>query len=233
LKFGELHPRTLLADLQEDLLSGAARRAGAAAFHRELAWREFSADQLWHHPDAARSDLRAALRGLRMDAPGPRLRAWEQGRTGFPLVDAGMRQLLAEGWMHNRARMVVASFLVKDLHLPCQLGARWFMRQLRDGDLASNSLNWQRVAGSGSDAAPYVRIFNPVTQGLRFDPAGRYVRRHVPELEHLPGAAVHLPWDAADGYAHGYPQRIVDHATERTRALARLAQAHRPGGPDL
>ena len=133
--------------------------------------------------------------------PGRAVEAWRDGRTGFPFVDAGMRQLRSEGWMHNRVRMVVASFLVKDLHIEWQHGARHFMRWLGDGDLASNSHGWQWAAGTGTDAAPYVRVFNPVTQGLRFDPSGDYVRRHVPELRHLAGAAAHRPWDAVDGYA--------------------------------
>ena len=134
-----------------------------------------------------------------------------------------MRQLLAEGWMHNRVRMVVASFLVKDLHLEWQLGARHFMRRLRDGDLASNSHGWQWAAGSGTDAAPYFRVFNPVAQGLRFDAQGEYVRRYVPELAHLAGGAAHEPWDHPEGYTHGYPRQIVDHAAERTEALERYA----------
>ena len=126
--------------------------------------------------------------------------------------------------MHNRVRMVVASFLVKDLHLEWQLGARHFMRRLRDGDLASNSHGWQWAAGSGTDAAPYFRVFNPVSQGLRFDPQGEYVRRYVPELGHLPGAAAHEPWGHPEGYTQGYPSRIVDHGTERAEALERYAQ---------
>ncbi len=158
--------------------------------------------------------------------PGAHFHAWQEGRTGFPFVDAGLRQLRAEGWMHNRVRMVVASFLVKDLHVEWQHGARHFMRWLRDGDLASNSHGWQWAAGSGTDAAPYVRVFNPVTQGLRFDPEGDYVRRYVAELRHLPGPAAHQPWDAGrsglDGYAHGYPRRVVDHAAERLEALRRF-----------
>jgi deoxyribodipyrimidine photo-lyase len=159
---------------------------------------------------------------MRWARPGAHVDAWRAGRTGYPFVDAGMRQLLAEGWMHNRVRMVVASFLVKDLHVAWPVGARHFMRWLRDGDLASNSHGWQWAAGTGTDAAPYVRVFNPVTQGLRFDPDGDYVRRYVPELRHLAGAAAHQPWDAVDGYAEGYPQRVVDHAIERAEALARF-----------
>jgi deoxyribodipyrimidine photo-lyase len=146
--------------------------------------------------------------------------AWAAGRTGYPLVDAGMRQLASEGWIHNRVRMVVASFLVKDLHLPWQRGAAEFMHALRDGDLASNAHGWQWTAGCGTDAAPFYRVFNPVLQGLTHDPEGDYVRQYVPELRHLPGAAAHEPWKHPDGLAHGYPQRIVDHGVERSTALA-------------
>jgi deoxyribodipyrimidine photo-lyase len=230
LKYGEIHPRTLLADLAR------RRGAGAQAFRTELAWREFYADVLWHHPESARDYLRRQLAGMRWTDPtdptdpggsGARLAAWQEGRTGFPFVDAGLRQLRAEGWMHNRVRMVVASFLVKDLHIEWQYGARHFMRWLRDGDLASNAHGWQWAAGTGTDAAPYVRVFNPTTQGLRFDPSGDYVRRYVPELQHLPGASAHTPWDAADGYAEGYPERIVDHAAERAEALRRFEAVRR------
>lgn len=218
LKFGEIHPRTLLADL-------AGRRSrGAQAFRDELAWREFYADVLWHRPETAREYYRPELARMRYESPGAAFEAWREGRTGFPFVDAGMRQLRAEGWMPGRVRMVAASFLVKDLHVEWQHGAREFLRWLRDGDLASNNHGWQWVAGSGTDAAPYVRVFNPVSQGLRFDPDGAYVRRHVPELRHLPGAAAHQPWDAADGYSRGYPERVVDHAAERAEALTRYAE---------
>ncbi|GAB2692194.1 cryptochrome/photolyase family protein [Thalassiella azotivora] len=218
LKYGEVHPRTLLADL-------AGRRSqGARTYRTELAWREFYADVLWHHPESAREYLRPQLAGMRYDAPGERFDAWCRGETGFPFVDAGMRQLLREGWVHNRVRMVVASFLVKDLHVEWQHGARYFLRHLRDGDLASNNHGWQWVAGSGTDAAPYFRVFNPVTQGTRFDPDGEYVRRYVPELRHLPGRAAHTPWDADGGYDRGYPERVVDHAAEREEALARYQE---------
>ncbi|HET9901696.1 MAG TPA: FAD-binding domain-containing protein, partial [Actinomycetes bacterium] len=140
---------------------------------------------------------------------------------------AGMRQLRAEGWVHNRVRMVVASFLVKDLHIEWQRGAREFMRWLRDGDLASNNHGWQWVAGSGTDAAPYFRVFNPVTQGRKFDPDGDYVRRYVPELRAIEGAAVHEPWALPDGLPRGYPECIVDHAEERKVALARYEAVRR------
>ena len=147
-----------------------------------------------------------------------RFEAWTPGLTGYPIVDAGMRQLLAEGWMHNRVRMIVASFLVKDLHIDWTRGARWFMDHLVDGDLASNQLNWQWVAGSGTDAAPYFRVFNPVTQGQRFDPDGRYVRRWMPELSDVPAGCVHEPWKA-----DGRPLPGTDRRPRRgaARALSR------------
>ena len=230
LKFGEIHPRTLLADLATRR-SGKGAGDGSDRFRAELAWREFYADVLWHRPESARQSLRPQLDGMRWARPGAQVEAWAAGRTGYPFVDAGMRQLIAEGWMHNRVRMVVASFLVKDLHVAWPVGARHFMRRLRDGDLASNSHGWQWAAGTGTDAAPYVRVFNPVTQGLRFDPAGDYVRRYVPELRHLDGPLAHQPWDAPDGYARGYPERIVDHAVERAEALARFAAVRTSDAP--
>ncbi|HEY3555846.1 MAG TPA: deoxyribodipyrimidine photo-lyase [Kribbella sp.] len=211
LKYGEIHPRTMLADL-------ARSGAGAAAYRRELAWREFCADLLARHPRATWEPLRPEFEKLRYDEPGELFDAWREGRTGFPFVDAGMRQLAETGFVHNRVRMVVASFLVKDLHVHWKHGARWFMRSLRDGDLASNALNWQWVAGCGADAAPYFRIFNPVGQGLKFDPDGAYVRRWVPELRHLDGKAAHEPWKHR---ATGYPPQVVDHAEARREALRR------------
>jgi deoxyribodipyrimidine photo-lyase len=223
LKYGELHPRTLLAELPGDTGDDVHR------FRAELCWREFYADVLWHRPRTAREYLRPEFARMTYDRPGQRFEAWKAGRTGFPMVDAGMRQLLAEGWMHNRVRMITASFLVKDLHLEWQLGARWFMQRLRDGDLASNQHGWQWTAGCGTDAAPYFRIFNPVGQGHRFDPEGDYVRRYVPELAHLPGATAHEPWDQPEGYAHGYPERIVDHAAERAESLERYARIRQSG----
>ena len=218
LKYGEIHPRTLLADL------AGRRSGGAASFRNEICWREFYADVLWHRPDSAREYLRPEYGRMRYETPGATFRAWQEGRTGYPIVDAGMRQLRAEGWVHNRVRMIVASFLVKDLHVEWQHGAREFMHWLRDGDLASNQHGWQWVAGSGTDAAPFFRIFNPVTQGEKFDPDGAYVRRYVPELRHLRGGAAHQPWEHLDGYEHGYPRRIVDHAAERVEALSRYQE---------
>jgi deoxyribodipyrimidine photo-lyase len=217
LKFGVVHPRTLLADLARHSGRGAER------FTTELAWREFYADVLHRVPGSLDADLNPL--GIDYDEPGETFDAWREGHTGYPVVDAGMRQLLATGWMHNRVRMITASFLTKDLHVWWPHGARHFLDRLIDGDLASNTHGWQWVAGTGTDAAPYFRVFNPVSQGVKFDPDGAYVRRWVPELGHLRGAAAHRPWDAADGYAHGYPERIVDHAAERTEALARYQSA--------
>ncbi|WP_426594799.1 cryptochrome/photolyase family protein [Cellulomonas sp. McL0617] len=222
LKFGELHPRTLLADLP----------ATADVFRSELAWREFHADVLWHHPSAARTSLRAVVPDDSWATGRGELAsfaAWAEGRTGYPIVDAGMRQLRALGWIHNRVRMVVASFLVKDLHVRWQRGAEHFMAWLVDGDVAQNQLNWQWVAGTGRDAAPYFRVFNPVTQGRKFDPVGSYVREWVPELRGIEGGAVHEPWRLRTPPA-GYPAPVVDHAAERRVALDDFHRG-RPGPP--
>ena len=222
LKYGTIHPRQLLARLDD--------APGARTFASELCWREFYADVLFTWPETVRRNFAEGMDGLRWDE-GPeadaRFAAWCAGRTGYPIVDAGMRQLLAEGWMHNRVRMIVASFLVKDLHIDWRRGAAWFMRHLVDGDLASNVHGWQWTAGTGTDAAPFFRVFNPTLQGQRFDPEGDYVRRFVPELRSIAGPAVHEPWlEAGDlfaGDAASYPAPIVDHATERDEALARYA----------
>ncbi|HEY9497387.1 MAG TPA: deoxyribodipyrimidine photo-lyase [Intrasporangium sp.] len=227
LKYGEIHPRTLLADVASHPEGGTS---GAATFVTELAWREFYADVLWHRPDSAWQDLRPELTDLAYDSAPESDRlveAWREGRTGYPLVDAGMRQLLAEGWMHNRLRMVTASFLTKDLHVWWPIGARHFLDHLLDGDIASNNHGWQWVAGTGTDAAPYFRVFNPVRQARRFDPAGDYVRRWVPELAHVAGAAVHEPWLHGNGYVNGYPRRVVNHDDERREALARYELVRR------
>ncbi|WP_232525010.1 cryptochrome/photolyase family protein [Nocardioides mangrovicus] len=221
LKVGAIHPRTMLADLD------GRRGTGAASYATELCWRDFYADVLWHRPDSAWHDYRAELGSMRYDESAQAVEAWREGRTGYPIVDAGMRQLLATGWMHNRVRMITASFLAKDLHVWWPVGARHFLDHLLDGDLASNNHGWQWTAGTGTDAAPYFRVFNPITQGKKFDPQGEYVRRWVPELAHLAGKAAHEPWEHDDGYDHDYPQRIVDHAEERTKALDRYQAASR------
>jgi deoxyribodipyrimidine photo-lyase len=150
-----------------------------------------------------------------------RFAAWAEGRTGYPVVDAGMRQLLGEAWVHNRVRMIVASFLTKDLHVDWWRGARHFLQHLVDGDLASNNHGWQWVAGTGTDASPYYRVFNPVRQGQEYDPDGDYVRRWVPELRDVPTRWIHEPWRSPDGVPAGYPLPIVEHAAERQVALAR------------
>jgi deoxyribodipyrimidine photo-lyase len=215
LKWGEIHPRTMLADL-------ASRRSAAASTYRtELGWREFYADVLWRRPETAREYLRGEFAAMEYDEPGGDFDAWRDGRTGYPIVDAGMRQLRTEGWMHNRVRMIVASFLAKDLHLQWQHGARHFMQWLVDGDLASNQHGWQWTAGCGTDAAPYFRVFNPTTQGRRFDPDGAYIRRHVAELGDTEAPDVHEPWTIDGGPPNGYPPPLVDHAEERRDALRR------------
>jgi deoxyribodipyrimidine photo-lyase len=217
LKWGEIHPRTMLADLAQH--HGGP---GAARYAIELAWREFYAEVLSRRPDSAREYLRPEFAAMEYDEPGSALAAWRDGLTGYPIVDAGMRQLRAEGWMHNRIRMVVASFLVKDLHLDWRHGARHFMRWLVDGDLASNQHGWQWTAGCGTDAAPYYRVFNPTLQGKRFDPHGDYVRRYVPELRQVDETSIHEPWTLPGGPPGGYPAPIVDHHRERLESLRRL-----------
>jgi len=220
LAHGEVHPRTLLAKLGDT--------PGEVVFAKELAWREFYADVLWHNPDSLTNYLEPRFAKMRYDDGTPtgeqRFEAWKLGKTGYPMVDAGMRQLLAEGWVHNRVRMIVASFLVKDLHIEWQRGADWFETWLTDFDPASNSQGWQWTAGCGTDASPYYRVFNPVLQGLKFDPNGDYVRKYIPELSHIDGPAVHEPWLLPKALCPDYPAQIVDHSTERDESLARLAE---------
>lgn len=229
LKYGLIHPRTMLADLAR------RRSASADTYTTEIAWREFYADVLFRRPDSARGNYDRAFDALPLEtgeAADEAFRRWQEGTTGFPIVDAGMRQLREVAWMHNRVRMIVASFLVKDLHLPWWRGARHFMQLLVDGDLASNQHGWQWTAGSGTDASPYFRVFNPITQGEKFDPDGEYVRRYVPELRDVPGKQVHQPWKLPGGPPAGYPEPMVDHKEERLAALARYDQvkAARGGG---
>jgi len=214
LKWGEIHPRTLLAPLGESKAHDV--------FRKEIAWREFYADILFNNPHTETEYYAPQFSKMRYDQPGEKFKAWCEGKTGYPFVDAAMRQLLQEGWMHNRTRMVVASFLVKDLHLEWQLGERFFREHLIDYDVASNAHGWQWTAGCGTDASPYYRVFNPIEQGKRFDEDGNYVRKYVPELAHLNGIEIHEPWDVLDGYLKDYPQQIVNHATERLESLARL-----------
>lgn len=196
LHFGNIHPRTLAADL------GTAE--GPAAYLRELAFRDFYASVLAQWPRSAWWNFNSDFDAIEVDDDDESFTAWKEGRTGFPIVDAGMRQLSESGFMHNRVRMITASFLVKDLHLPWQWGAKWFLEQLLDGDIASNQHGWQWAAGCGTDAAPYFRVFNPDTQGKKFDPEQAYVRRWVPEFG-----------------TDEYPDPIVDHGAERAEALRR------------
>jgi len=216
LKFGEIHPRTLLENLGESKAHDT--------FRKEIAWREFYADVLFNNPMTDVDYYAAKFAEMRYDKPGTQFKAWCEGKTGYPFVDAAMRQLISEGWMHNRTRMVVASFLVKDLHLEWQIGERFFAQHLVDYDVASNAHGWQWTAGCGTDASPYYRIFNPIEQGKRFDENGDYIRRYVPELAHLSASEIHEPWLFLDGYGKGYPERVVDHATERLESLARLQE---------
>lgn len=216
LAFGEIHPRTLLTELSDS--------AAHTVYAKELAWREFYAEVLWRNPHTLNDYYEPRFAKMRYNEPGPAFEAWKQGKTGYPMVDAGMRQLLQTGWMHNRVRMIVASFLVKDLHIEWQHGAAWFEERLSDFDPASNSHGWQWTAGCGTDASPYYRIFNPILQGYKFDPEGNYVRKYIPELEHIEGAEVHEPWNRLDGYINGYAAPIVDHAAERDESLARLEE---------
>ena len=225
LKWGEIHPRTLLAELGDSKAHDT--------FRKEIAWREFYADVLFNNPHTDKDYYSAKFAEMRYDKPDTKFDAWKQGKTGYPFVDAAMRQLIKEGWMHNRTRMVVASFLVKDLHLEWQLGAEFFEHHLVDFDVASNAHGWQWTAGSGTDASPYYRVFNPIEQGKRFDENGDYIRKYVPELAHLSAAEIHEPWLFLDGYSKGYPERIVDHAVERLESLARLQEikADKPQDP--
>ena len=208
---------------------------------RELGWRDFNTHLLYHFPQLPTEAWSAQFRTFPWAKPGKELAAWQKGMTGYPIVDAGMRQLWQTGWMHNRVRMIVASFLIKDLLIDWREGQAWFWDTLVDADLAQNAGNWQWVAGSGADAAPYFRIFNPTTQSVKFDPDGAYIRRFVPELVKLPDKYIHQPETApseilaAAGVRLGtnYPKPIVDHAKARERALAIYKSGKPPRQGDL
>ena len=224
LTFGEISPRQIAAAVLHAMARRPALGRAGEKFLSEIGWREFSYGLLFQAADLAQSAVNPAYDSFPWRDPARArddVAAWWAGRTGYPIVDAGMRQLWATGVMHNRVRMIVASFLVKHLLIDWRVGERWFWNTLCDADAANNPASWQWVAGAGADAAPYFRIFNPILQGETFDPDGRYVKRWVPQLAHLPAGAIHKPWSV--GGAPDYPAPIVDHAAARARALAALA----------
>ena len=221
LHFGEISPRALMnrAVQRLDEIGSAAARQSVTRFMAELGWREFAAHILYHYPASCDESMDARFAQFPWAAAdAAALQRWQQGNTGIPIIDAGMRELWHTGWMHNRVRMLVASFLTKNLRIHWRQGARWFWDTLVDADLASNSLGWQWVTGCGTDAAPYFRIFNPVLQGKKFDPDGEYVQRWVPELRALEGKYLHEPWKAAGRY--DYPAPMIDLRVSREQALA-------------
>lgn len=230
LHWGEISPRGVVRAVRAAAVEGRVASVQADKFVAKIGWREFSAHLLHHFPYMTERAFRPEFDAMPWRTDPERLQAWKRGRTGYPLVDAGMRELWATGWMHNRVRMVVASFLIKHLLIDWREGEAWFWDTLVDADLASNVQNWQWVAGSGADAAPYFRVFNPVAQGEKFDPVGRYVRRWVPELRALPDRWLHAPWtapgavlaDAGISLGRDYPRPIVDHGDARARALEAL-----------
>jgi len=231
LAFGEISPVEIWGAVQARIAAGELSYAGGTKFLSELAWREFSYHLLFHNPRIDAQPLRREFDAFPWRNDAEQFRAWKRGLTGYPIVDAGMRQLWRTGWMHNRVRMICASFLVKYLLIPWQKGAAWFLDTLVDADPANNSASWQWVAGCGADAAPYFRIFNPVLQGEKFDPAGDYVRAFVPELARMPSDFIHKPWSAPQSILSAsavvlgetYPLPIVDHSFARERALSAFA----------
>ncbi len=223
LHFGEISPTQIFWELSQRNPDQADQRV----FFSEIGWREFSHHILHHFPDTVTEPMDKRFKHFPWQTHSKALKAWQKGQTGYPIVDAGMRELWALGWMHNRVRMIVASFLTKDLLIPWQKGAEWFWDTLVDADLAANTFNWQWTAGSGADAAPFFRIFNPISQGEKFDPEGLYVRQWVPELAALPDKWLHRPWEAPEAVlaaakiklGQDYPLPIVDHADARHAAL--------------
>lgn len=240
LHFGEITPRQVWHAVREQ-----AERQGIGTevwrggrYLTEVGWREFAHHLLYHYPETAEKPLRPDFARFPWRTDPELLRAWQKGRTGYPIVDAGMRELWATGWMHNRVRMIAGSFLVKDLLLPWTEGTRWFWDTLVDADLAQNTLGWQWTAGCGADAAPFFRIFNPITQGEKFDPVGVYVRRWCPELAALPDEWIHHPWEAPDEVlararvklGQSYPAPVVDHSKARGIALETFSKIRREIG---
>jgi deoxyribodipyrimidine photo-lyase len=231
LRFGEISPRRVWAMAADRLRDDPALQDDADVLASELGWREFSYGLVHHFPDFPRASWKAEFERFPWADNEPALEAWRRGRTGYPIVDAGMRELWTTGWMHNRVRMIVGSFLVKHLLTDWRAGEAWFWDTLVDADVANNAAGWQWIAGCGADAAPYFRVFNPVAQGEKFDPAGAYVRAYVPELARLPDAILHKPWEGPRMLLEGagvrlgatYPSPLVDHAKARSRALAAFA----------
>jgi deoxyribodipyrimidine photo-lyase len=228
LRFGEITPAQIWHAAHTAAASGRATSLDVEKFLTEVGWREFAYNLLHHRPDLATANIQSRFDAFPWQRDDALLKAWQRGRTGYPIVDAGMRQLWHTGWMHNRVRMITASFLVKHLLQDWRAGETWFWDTLVDADPASNPASWQWVAGCGADAAPYFRIFNPVLQGEKFDPNGDYVRHWVPELAKLPNDVLHKPWTAPKGVlamagvtlGDSYPAPLVDHAKARARALA-------------
>lgn len=234
LHFGEIGPRHVWQAVQAAASGHNSRgaRHGAEKFLSELAWREFSHNLLYNFPHLPHEPMQEKSAGFPWADDEEALEAWQRGRTGYPIVDAGMRQLWETGWMHNRVRMIVASLLTKDLIISWKHGARWFWDTLVDADLVNNTQGWQWTAGCGADAAPYFRIFSPVSQGERYDPKGDYVRRWVPELAEMPDTWIHKPWEAPKELLaeagvkldETYPLPIIGHSKARERALAAYDQ---------
>lgn len=227
LHFGQIGPREVAG-----LIRGEKDSPGLKSFHRELIWREFAYHVLYHFPDTPEQPLQPKYARFPWEKSEDQLKAWQEGRTGYPIVDAGMRQLWQTGWMHNRVRMIVASLLVKHLLHSWEHGSAWFWNTLVDADLASNTLGWQWAGGCGADAAPYFRIFNPITQGVKFDPEGEYIREYVPELATVQTKFIHIPWEMPDAeqarvgcrIGMDYPAPIIEHKAGRERALQALAR---------
>ncbi len=227
LRWGEVGPAQVWRAVQARIEAGETDADSAWVFLSEIVWREFAYVLLYHNPDLAEENYNPDFRLMPWRDSEADYRAWTDGRTGFPIVDAGMRQLWSIGWMHNRVRMIAGSLLTKHLLLPWQWGEDWFWDTLVDADPASNSASWQWVAGSGADAAPYFRVFNPITQGQKFDPDGAYVRRWCPELSRLPDRYLHAPWTAPEAVLRQagirldetYPRPVIDHSDGRKRAL--------------
>lgn len=227
LHFGEISPYIILEALKQEANKEESTSPNIDKFISEVFWREFSYHLLYHFKELPEEPFVSKFKNFPWDTNKKHLRVWQRGQTGYPIVDAGMRELWQIGWMHNRVRMIVASFLTKDLLIPWQKGASWFWDTLVDADLANNSASWQWVAGSGADAAPYFRIFNPTLQGQKFDPEGSYVRKWVPELKNLPSKYIHDPWNAPQEIlaksgvrlGENYPYPIVDHSHQREKAL--------------